>query len=316
MKKIFRANLYFLIIVLLEIFMPFVLIPMYRLIGIKDIRLMLVLNHTLLFIVPAIIYVIVTKCNIKETFRFKLLPLKDLIFVIMLGFICVPIMGFFGLLSSFFFKNNIGNLITSISGTPYLVLLAIIAIMPAITEEITLRGIVLSGYNSKSRFKSALVIGLFFGIFHLDVQQFLYAAVLGFILAYTVRVTGSIFASMIMHFIINGTSITVQKLANLIGITSPKGGADAVMNLTFYEKLHLLQGTAINLIIASVLAYLVIKKLDKWGKARGVREVEISDRSYGETLISTESKEKILDWPFIVTIIVYIIFMIIKLTIQ
>lgn len=314
MKKIFRANLYFLIIILLEIFMPFVLIPMYRLIGLRDIRLMLVLNHIILFIIPAIIYVIVTKCNIKETFRFHLLPLKDLIFVIMLGFICVPIMGFFGLLSGFFFKNNIGTLITSISGTPYLVLLAIVAIMPAITEEITLRGIVLSGYNGKSRFKASLIIGLFFGIFHLDAQQFLYAVVLGFILAYAVRVTGSIFASMIMHFIINGTSITVQKLANLIGMSNPQGGADAIMNLTIYEKLHLLQGAAINLIIASVLAYLVIKKLNKWGKARGVQEVEVSNRSYGETLISTESSEKIIDWPFIVTIIVYIVFMVIRLT--
>ena len=92
-------------------------------------------------------------------------------------------MNFFGLISGFFFENNVGNLITSISGTPYLILMGIIAFMPAITEEITLRGIVLSGYDDKNRLKSALVIGLFFGIFHLDANQFLYATVLGFILA-------------------------------------------------------------------------------------------------------------------------------------
>ena len=49
MKKVFRANLYFLIILLLEIFMPYVLLPIYRFIGIRDIRIALVCNHIILY---------------------------------------------------------------------------------------------------------------------------------------------------------------------------------------------------------------------------------------------------------------------------
>lgn len=310
MKKVFRANLYFLIIILLEIFMPYVLLPIYKTIGVRDIRVALVCNHIIIFIIPAIIYVIVTKCNIIETFRFKILPFKDLILVIILGFLCVPIMNFFGLISGFFFENNIGNLMTSISSTPYLILMGIIAFMPAVTEEITLRGIILSGYNGKSRFKAAAIIGLFFGIFHLDANQFLYATVLGFVLAYAVRVTGSIFASMIMHFIINGSSVTLQKLISFIQPDQlDKTSSVSLKTLPLGDKLELLQGSVGMFIIASLLAFLVIKKLDKLGKIRGVVDIANADgyRSISGDL--TETNERIIDWPLIATIIIYVVYM-------
>lgn len=310
MKKVFRANLYFLIIILLEIFMPYVLLPIYKTIGVRDIRVALVCNHIIIFIIPAIIYVIVTKCNIIETFRFKILPFKDLILVIILGFLCVPIMNFFGLISGFFFENNIGNLMTSISSTPYLILMGIIAFMPAVTEEITLRGIILSGYNGKSRFKAAVIIGLFFGIFHLDANQFLYATVLGFVLAYAVRVTGSIFASMIMHFIINGSSVTLQKLISFIQPDQlDKTSSVSLKTLPLGDKLELLQGSVGMFIIASLLAFLIIKKLDKLGKIRGVVDIANADgyRSISGDL--TETKERIIDWPLIATIIIYVVYM-------
>ena len=51
---------------------------------------------------------------------------------------------------------------------------------------------------------------------HLDGQQFLYAVALGIILALVVRITKSIFSSMIIHFIINGTSVTMSKLTDLL----------------------------------------------------------------------------------------------------
>ncbi len=307
MRKVFRANVYFLIILILEIVMPYITYPIYKGLGIGDVRVVLVLNHILLFLVPAIIYVLVTKCNVRQTFKFNPLPIKDLFLVIVLAFLCVPIMNFFGLISGFFFENNVGNLITSISGTPYLILMGIIAFMPAITEEITLRGIVLSGYDDKNRLKSALVIGLFFGIFHLDANQFLYATVLGFILAYVVRITGSIFSSMIMHFILNGTSITMQKLITLINPTyMEKTSEVSLKTLPLSEKLILLQGSIIIFAIFVILAYLVIRKLDKRSDFKESSKL-IEIRKYTKV---EESRERIIDVPFLAIIVIYIIFMI------
>ena len=38
---------------------------------------------------------------------------------------------------------------TEISSMPYLLLLGLIAVLPSISEEVTIRGIVLSGYEEK-----------------------------------------------------------------------------------------------------------------------------------------------------------------------
>ncbi|MEG1003662.1 MAG: type II CAAX endopeptidase family protein [Clostridium sp.] len=312
MKRIFRGNMYFLIVLILEIFSPYILFPIYKAIGIKDIRIILFLNHMINFIIPAIIYVIVTKCNVKETFRLNKIPFKELILVIVLGFVCIPIMNFFGLLSSMFFENNVGNLMTSIVGTPYIVLLLLIAVMPAITEEITLRGIVLSGYDGKSKFESALIVGLFFGIFHLDAQQFLYATVLGFILAYVVRATGSIYSSMIMHFVLNGSSITIQKLSILQDPTVLEQASDvSIKTLTFSEKFVLLQAGLAMMIFAGVIAFIIIQKLNNLGKARGVRQIPRGlCKLDGEVV---PSKERIIDIPFIVIVSIYIITMLLRI---
>ena len=92
MSKLQRSNIYFLILVLLTIFLPEYLIKTYLLIGIKDIRVMQFLNHVILFLVPAIIYIIVTKVNIKETFRLNKIHLKDLLLIILISFVCYPLM--------------------------------------------------------------------------------------------------------------------------------------------------------------------------------------------------------------------------------
>ncbi|MBM6839676.1 CPBP family intramembrane metalloprotease, partial [Clostridium saudiense] len=105
---------------------------------------MLTLNHIIIFIVPAIIYLLITKQSPKKVLRLNKIHIKDILIVVCLAFVCQPIMTFFSLISQFFFENEIGNFVGQIVSTPYWILLLLIAVLPAITEEITIRGIVLS----------------------------------------------------------------------------------------------------------------------------------------------------------------------------
>lgn len=271
MKKVTRANVYFIIILALEVFMPSRLYTGYKKFGLTDIRIQLFLNHTILFLVPAMIYIIVTKSSIKETFRLNKLYLKDALMIILLAFICQPIMSFFSVLTGLFFNNNVGEIVTSMTeNTPYIVLLLLVAVMPAITEEVTMRGVVLSGYDKKPTFLAALITGIMFGIFHLDFQQLLYAAVLGFILAYVVRITNSIFASMLMHFIINGTSVTLQYIIKAVGISIDTGEQTSLIALPMAEKLQIILSYSKGAIFCAVIAFAIIKTLEKWNKERRI----------------------------------------------
>ncbi|KIL08176.1 UNVERIFIED_ORG: CPBP family intramembrane metalloprotease domain-containing protein [Clostridium botulinum] len=321
MKKTFRANLYFLIILLGEIVGGQVLGIFYSILGISDIRLILFLNHMILFIIPAIIYVIIVKPNIKQTFKLNKLYLKDFFLIIVLSFVSQPLVSLFSLITSFFFENEIGNFVSEISSTPFLIMLLLMAVMPAITEEITLRGIVQSGYDDKSDLKTCIVIGLLFGIFHLNGQQFLYAAVLGGILAYLVRVTNSIFASMTLHFMINGTSVVMQKMLTFL---QDKFGIEeaaqdiSIKALSLAEKMSLLKSYIVAGVVSAFLIVLILKKLKKINDKRKqnlineqiqYKEAEIIDYQYFNKGISYNKEDKIMNWPLIVTIIIYFMYM-------
>ena len=308
MKKVYRANLYFLIILLLQIFMPKVLVTIYKMLGITDIRIVLTMNHIILLLIPAVIYIMVTKSSAKETFKLNKLYLKDALLVILLAFLCQPIMSFFSIVTAFFFNNNIGAFITQINSTPYLIMLSLVALLPAITEEVTIRGVVLSGYEHKNKYLAAMITGLFFGILHLDPQQFLYATVLGFILALVVRITNSIFAASIIHFIINGTSVTISKLTSIISKSTGimNGTMDlSLRSLPFNDKLIMFVVYGVIAIIFSTFVYLILKKLEELNINRGILKEEIKSDVIRE--------ENIFNIPFFLIIVVYIIFMLISI---
>lgn len=297
MKKVREVNIYFFIILLLQLFLPVYMI--FQWLNITDIRWILFINHIIIFIVPAIIYLLLTKQSPKKVLRLNKLYFKDIILIIGLAFVCQPIMTFFSLISQFFFENEIGNFVGEIVNTPYWILLLLVAVLPAITEEITIRGVVLSGYDNKNIYVACAASGLLFGIMHLDPQQFLYATVLGFILALVVRITNSIFASALIHFIINGTSITMQKIVSLLPMESNDTSLQA---LSISEKISYSITYAIIALVFSVFAYLIIKKLKDNNSKRGI----VIDNKVRES----EDNERIFDIPFIFIIVVYLLVMI------
>jgi uncharacterized protein len=310
MTKVFKANMYFLIILLIEIFGPLLLRPFYLVLGLSDTRIILFLNHVILFLLPAVIYIIATKSSFKETLKLNKLHWQDTLLIILLAFVVQPIMTFFSLIATFFFNNEIGSFISEITSTPYVFLLALVALLPAITEEVTIRGIVLSGYENKNKYVSAIVTGLFFGILHLDPQQFLYAAVLGFILALVVRVTNSIFSSMIMHFIINGTSVTMAKLVDYItkGLPVTNQSAELTLkNISSSEKLVLFIMYGAIAVTFSIFVFLIIYWLEKINSKRRVQNYNYRAQEASETV---ERKDRIINIPFILSIGIYIFFMI------
>ncbi|MCF6283715.1 MAG: ABC transporter permease subunit [Candidatus Hydrogenedentes bacterium] len=90
-------------------------------------------------------------------------------------------------------------------------LLFVIALSPAICEEVLFRGPILSGLRTRlNPWASCLVVGILFGMFHLSIYRFLPTAVLGVLLTYLTVRTGSIYASMLLHFINNALAVLLQ----------------------------------------------------------------------------------------------------------
>ena len=279
---------------------------MFKWFNITDTKLMLLISHIITFIFPAIIYLVITRQSAKDVLKLNKLYFKDTLLIILLAFVCQPIMTFFSLLSQFFFENEIGNFVTGIVNSPYIILLLLIAVLPAVTEEITIRGIVLSGYEDKNIYLSCIITGLLFGIMHLDPQQFLYTAVLGFVLALVVRITNSIFASALIHFFINGTSITLQKLLSLIPENTPvmeQATEVSLRSLDIQEKIFMSSFYGLIALAFGIAAYFIIKKLADLNIRRGIIDKDELSIKYNK------SNERVFDISFIVIIIIYLLYM-------
>lgn len=325
MKKVFKANLYFLIILLLEIVLPRYLGKIWISIGITDIRFVLVANHIIIFLIPAVIYIFITKSRVKDVFKLNSITAKEVFMIFILSIVARPAMTLFSLITAMFFDNNVSQMLDAISGTPYGILVLIIAVLPAITEEVTLRGVILSGYDDKGMIKAALITGIMFGMFHLDGQQFLYATVLGFVLALLVRITNSIFSAVFLHFLINATSVTLQQILMKLPGVSEMADDIAIKTMSVSEKLALLQVYLIPALISIGLCAIILINMKrgrdekagtyvslissnpKVNKFFGLKEtidergIEASRRIY--------SKERILNWPLIASVLLYFAYM-------
>ncbi|MBD7913370.1 MULTISPECIES: type II CAAX endopeptidase family protein [Clostridium] len=306
MKKLYKSNIYFMLILIGSIIIPYGLRYIYYFLGVRDTKIMLLGNHIILFFIPAIIYLIVTKSNVKETLRLNKLYLKDAGLIVVIALIAWPLMTCVSIIGSLFTKNNLAEYMTSISSTPYIIMVLLFGVMPAITEEINLRGIILSGYDGQTKFKAALMTGLLFGIFHLDLHQFLYATALGFIMAYVVRVTNSIFSSMLIHFIINTLSTTLQKVNFVYNSEALKAANDVdATKMSLDNKFATIQVAVVIGICLAGLIYKLIKKLEE---INSIRNFELGVTQTRDVAI--EQKENIINLPFMGIIVVYVIAMI------
>lgn len=156
-----------------------------------------------------------TKSPAKKVFRLKTFHWTHVIggFFLWLGtFIIVNLISH---LTLYLFPQNLEVLeeLNSVlfADSNIWVTLVVVAVLPAICEEMLFRGYLLSACSAGDRFKRGLIISsLMFGAMHLYAIKLLPTTLLGVAFAYVAYQSGSIFIGMILHFINNALAIFVS----------------------------------------------------------------------------------------------------------
>lgn len=96
--------------------------------------------------------------------------------------------------------------------------ICLIALMPAICEELFFRGFILTSFkhNKKSYTVAIVASGILFGMMHMDFIRIIPTSILGMAFAYAVCKTNSIGVSMFMHFLNNGFAVVVTYFSSKI----------------------------------------------------------------------------------------------------
>lgn len=100
----------------------------------------------------------------------------------------------------------------------YFLYLGLFALLPAICEELIFRGIIFNGLRKKmSDISAVLLSSLLFMLMHASLEQMIFPFLLGIVLAWVVLRTGSVAASMVIHFMCNAINITFSFIYNMTG---------------------------------------------------------------------------------------------------
>lgn len=167
-----------------------------------------------LILIPVLIYVLVTKQNLFHLIRFRKINFWSLLLVIPVVYLLEPLLICINAVSMAFSTNVIAGTMDNITSTlPYVAGISLMALLPAIVEETTFRGVLLNSfYQERHPWTAILFSALCFGLMHMNFNQIAYALVLGILMGILLEASGSILATMLLHFLYNATSTSLLYL--------------------------------------------------------------------------------------------------------
>lgn len=176
----------------------------------ENVWLIQIIGSLSYFILPLFLLIIFKRISFKYILPFKKISLKNFFLVIIISLTMQPTIQLIAEITNVFHEDEISEAIDIFMKLPYWKSLISIAIVPAITEELIFRGVILTGYKKTKLLTGILVSSFYFGIMHLTISQLFYTIIGGVIFGFLVKITGSIFSSILSHFILNGTQITIS----------------------------------------------------------------------------------------------------------
>ena len=195
-----------------------------------NIFLALIIMQIVIFIIPGILYCKIRKKALVASLRFNPMvgPSKiwlsfTAFFVLISGSALIKLglyaLGYKGTEYSLY-QSYIPTTISGFGNVLYIIIA--IALMPAITEELVFRGIVLGEYTSSAcnTFTAVGITSLLFAMMHMSLPQFPVFLFGGILLAYVTIVTDSVLCAITLHFLNNCFSLLFEtKLLSLVAKT-------------------------------------------------------------------------------------------------
>ncbi|RQO30335.1 hypothetical protein DBR32_12245 [Taibaiella sp. KBW10] len=179
------------------------------------------LNQVLTFLLPALLFIYLIPERPKAFLSFKPVQGQSILWVILLSLgLLSLILGSTPLIQSLPFgkaadslqeqrKQLESSMLQMKTIGDLLVRIGVIALVPAICEEVFFRGIVQRFTNSfiKNPVWSIVAVSIFFASFHGSVYNFLPVAIAGFVLGLVYHYTGNIWYNIILHFFNNAIQV-------------------------------------------------------------------------------------------------------------
>ncbi len=218
--------------------------------NVQGFRFMTILSQFLFIFVPTLFFARWQEVNYREIFKLK----KPKLFEILLAVVgtlslqsiaqvylyvqdmLIPIQKLSPIFETLrkMMERTYSILISAKSPIEFIFVVLVVALTPAICEELLFRGLVQYNLTKASNYKLGFIItGIIFAMYHANPFSFIPLVALGVYFGYLVYKSGSIFLAMTAHFVNNFTAAYFYYALGKEGIVS--GSIGSVLMVGFFS---------------------------------------------------------------------------------
>ncbi len=174
----------------------------------------LVFIQLIIIMLPVLIFLYRYKLNPVKAFRIKKITGMEAFLIVMMAVSSSLIASVLNA-AVIYFLEKIGTIPLDNVPTPQSIpelwiQILVIALIPAICEELFFRGIIYGSYKGMGARMSIFISAFYFALFHFDIRNLLGPFLLGLLLAWYCYRTGSVFAGIVAHFTNNLLAVLIN----------------------------------------------------------------------------------------------------------
>lgn len=170
-----------------------------------------------MILIPCLCFLLFQRDPMNRTLGFHKVKISNLLLIVVYTWCMMPLVTMANAFSMIFVENEIASMSDSFAQLSFPVLFFLTAINAPFCEEFVFRGAIYGSYRKeKISIKAMLLSALLFGLMHMNFNQATYAFIIGVIMCLAYEATGSLFSTMVIHFVVNAGSTLYMGLVNWI----------------------------------------------------------------------------------------------------
>lgn len=169
-------------------------------------------------LVPGLIlYIFLNRDGRQEKMYSRINPLT-IFLLFVFTWLMMPLVTAVNAFSQLFTTNEVINISDRILELPLWIMVLIIGILGPFSEEFVFRGLIYRNLRGQSSryIAAAFVSALFFGMMHMNLNQFCYAFVLGLVFSLINEILDSTWPSFICHAVVNTQNVLMMYISDKI----------------------------------------------------------------------------------------------------
>ncbi len=169
----------------------------------------------LVVLIPAVAVVLFHGERLGTVIPLRPVKFSSFLLTLLYMVLLYPLVSFVNALSMLVVDNTVMEMSDQILELPLWQILLCVGLFGPFVEEIVFRGILLQSYQRTGRIIGSIILSsVFFGLIHLNFNQFAYAAVMGIMFALLVEATGSVLTSFMAHAFFNSVEVLLLYISS------------------------------------------------------------------------------------------------------